>query len=56
MIALKMVLSKNRFIEYIKQIEDLFDELSNNLSTISIKKIRNIMGLPNNWRRLKTLK
>ena len=33
----------------------LFDELSKDLSTIPIRKIRNIMGIPNNWRRLKTL-
>lgn len=55
MIAFKMVLSKTRYNEYIKQIEDLFDELSKDLSTIPIRKIRNIMGIPNNWRRLKTL-
>ena len=55
MIAFKMVLSKTRYNEYIKQIEDLFDELSKDLSTIPIRKIRHIMGIPNNWRRLKTL-
>ena len=55
MIAFKMVLSKTRYNEYIKQIEDLFDELSKDLSTIPIRKIRKIMGIPNNWRRLKTL-
>lgn len=38
MIAFKMVLSKMRYNEYIKQIEDLFDELSKDLSTIPIRK------------------
>ena len=55
MVAFKMLLSDKRYIDYINQIESLFKELSSQLSTISIKKIRGVMGIPNNWRRLKTL-
>ena len=55
MVAFKMVLSKNRYNEYIEQIESLFDELSKELSTIPIKKIRKIMGVPTNWRSLKKI-
>lgn len=54
-IAFKMLLSKNRYNEYIERIEDLFDELSKDLSTIPIKKIKKIMGIPTNWRSLKKL-
>lgn len=55
MVAFKMILSKNRYNEYIEQIESLFDELSKELSTIPIKKIRKIMGVPTNWRSLKKI-
>lgn len=55
MIAFKMLLSNKRYKDYHKQIEDLFNRLDSQLSTISIKKIRGIMGIPNNWKRLKTL-
>lgn len=55
MVAFKMVLNKKRYTDYINQMETLFDELSIKLSSIPIKKIRNIMGIPGNWRRLKTL-
>ena len=55
MVAFKMLLSTQRYQTYHKQIESLFNELSNQLSTISTKKIRGKMGIPNNWRRLKTL-
>lgn len=55
MIAFKMLLSNKRYQDYHKQIEDLFNRLDSQLSTISIKKIRGIMGIPNNWKRLKTL-
>lgn len=55
MVAFKMLLPTQRYQTYHKQIESLFNELSNQLSTISTKKIRGKMGIPNNWRRLKTL-
>lgn len=55
MVAFKMLLSSKRYNCYFEQINSLLDELSSKLSTIPIRKIRSIMGLPNNWRRLKTL-
>lgn len=55
MVAFKMLLSKKRYQTYQKQIENLFNELDSQLSTIPIRKIRGIMGIPNNWRRLYTL-
>ena len=55
MVAFKMLLPTQRYQTYHKQIESLFNELSSQLSTISIKKIRGKMGIPDNWRRLKTL-
>lgn len=55
MIAFKMLLPTKRYQTYHNQIENLFNELDKQLSTISVRKIRGIMGIPNNWRRLKTL-
>ena len=53
--AFKMLLTNKRYADYIDQLETLFKELSLQLSTISIRKTRGIMGIPNNWKRLKTL-
>ena len=55
MVALKILFPNNRYQTYHEQLENLFNELDSRLSTIHIKKIRGIMGIPNNWRRLKTL-
>lgn len=55
MVALKILLPNNRYQTYHEQLENLFNELDSRLSTIHNKKIRGIMGIPNNWRRLKTL-
>ena len=55
MVAFKILLNDKRFSEYITQIEALLNELSSQLSTISLKTIRNIMGVPSNWKKLKTL-
>lgn len=55
MVAFKILLNDKRFLEYITQIEALLNELSSQLSTISLKTIRNIMGVPSNWKKLKTL-
>lgn len=54
-VAFKMLLSNNRYQTYHAQLQNLFNELDHQLSTISIRKIRGIMGIPNNWRRLKKL-
>lgn len=55
MVAFKMLLPDNRYQAYLTQIENLFTELEYHISTISLKKIRGFMGIPNNWRKLKTL-
>lgn len=55
MVALKMLLPDSRYQIYHRQIEGLFDELTSNLSTITVKKIQRIMGMPNNWKRLKKI-
>ena len=55
MVAFKMILTDKRYQAYHQQMEHLFSELDSHLSTISVKKIRGIMGIPNNWKRLKTL-
>lgn len=50
-----MLLSTKRYLAYHKQIEQLFEELTVKIRTIPISKIRNLMGLPNNWKRLENL-
>lgn len=55
MIAFKMLLCHKRYLTYHDQIDQLFMELDSQLTTISTRKIRSIMGIPNNWKRLKTL-
>lgn len=55
-IALKLLLSPQCFDKYFSQLENLLEELSAQLHTIPVSKIKNIMGFPNNWQRIKTLK
>lgn len=55
MVSFKMLLPNTRYQMYQNQMEKLFDELSCNLSSISVKQIRVMMGIPNNWKRLRTL-
>lgn len=55
MVAFKMLLPSKRYHFYHDQIEQLIDKLASGLNTISVTKIRKIMGLPNNWKRLKVL-
>ena len=55
MAAFKMLLNNKRYTAYQSQIEGLFDELSRCLTTIPASRIRNMMGMPNNWRRLGSL-
>lgn len=55
MAAFKMLLNNKRYTAYQSQIEGLFDELSRRLTTIPTGRIRNMMGMPNNWRRLGSL-
>ena len=47
----------NNYFNYFRIINNtIFNELSSKLTTIPISKIRSIMGFPNNWKRLKTLR
>lgn len=55
-IAFKMLLSNKDFTDYISKFEILYSHTSSQIKSISMNKIRGIMGLPNNWRRLKSLK
>ena len=55
LVALKMLLPDSRYQIYHRQIEGLFDELTSNLSTINVKKIKRIMGMHKNWKRLKKI-
>lgn len=55
MITFKMLLPTGRYNEYHSQIENLFQELSSQLFSIPLRQIRGIMGVPSNWRRLKSL-
>lgn len=55
MVAFKMLLSNKHYQTYQNELEKLFDVLDAQLTTITIRKIRGIMGLPNNWSRLRTL-
>lgn len=56
MIVFKMLLNTREYNIYQKKIEVLLEELTGTLTTISVKKIQRIMGFPNNWRYLKTMK
>ena len=55
MITFKRLLPKQDFANYYMELNELFDDLDHQIHTISTNKIRNIMGFPNNWRRLITL-
>lgn len=54
-IAFKLLLSKKEFLVYFKKVDALLEELNSQLSTIGIKKIRDIMDLPNTWKKISTL-
>lgn len=56
MVAFKMLLSKKDYKEYQRKIVDLFNELETGLVVISSRKIRDIMGIPHNWKRLENLR
>lgn len=55
MVTFKVLLSKREYATYISSFCSLFGCLTNQLHTIPPSKIRNIMGLPQNWRKLKSL-
>jgi abortive infection bacteriophage resistance protein len=54
-VAFKMLLSQREYALFQTSLEELLNKLSKELSTINISKIRNLMGFPSNWTRLKTL-
>lgn len=55
MITFKLLLSDIAYREYQQKIEAILNELSSRFKSIPLKKIRGIMGLPNNWKRLESL-
>lgn len=55
MVTFKLLLSDIEYKEYHKKIEVIINELSSQLKSIPLKKIRGIMGLPANWRKLQNL-
>lgn len=55
MITFKLLLSDIEYKEYQQKVETILSELSSRLRSIPLKKIRGIMGLPNNWKRLQSL-
>ena len=55
MIAFKLLLSDTEYREYHTKLETILNELSSQLKSIPLKKIRGIMGLPANWRKLRNL-
>ena len=56
MTVFKLLLPADRYSEYQNRLESLIIHLGTQLTVISWKSIRNMMGMPNNWRRLDTLK
>lgn len=55
MITFKLLMSDMDYKEYHQNLELIINELSSQLKSIPLKKIRRIMGLPTNWRRLQDL-
>ena len=55
MVTFKLLLSDIEYKEYHQKIEVIINELSSQLKSIPLKKIRGIMGLPANWRKLQNL-
>ncbi len=54
-VAFKMILPNNRYSNYIKEINSLFNELSHSLNSINFSKVRKSMGIPHNWLRIDKL-
>lgn len=55
MTVFKILLPKSRFRLYQEQLEGLQRQLDVHLKVISSKKIRYMMGMPSNWKKLKVL-
>jgi len=54
-IIMKQVLKYEDFLNMTLELERIIDNLEYNLKTISIDKILNIMGFPENWKELSTI-
>lgn len=55
MTVFKLLLPRNRYCNYHDQLDILLKELNSQLKVIPSKVIRNMMGMPKNWTRLKGL-
>lgn len=55
MTIFKILLPRNRYSNYHDQLDALLKELNSRLKVIPSKVIRNMMGIPVSWRRLKGL-
>lgn len=55
MTIFKILLPRNRYYNYHDQLDILLKGLNSQLKVIPPKTIRNMMGIPENWRRLKGL-
>lgn len=55
MVSFKMLLTKQRYNAYQERFESLLKELSSRLKTVPISKVRTLMGIPNNWKKLDKL-
>lgn len=54
-VAFKFLLTAREYSEYQNKLDILFEELKSQLTTISIKKIRDIMDMPSNWKKIEML-
>lgn len=55
MVTLKALLPKKDYTCFFDTFSCLYEHLAKQLHTIPLSKVRNCMGLPQNWRRLKDL-
>ena len=55
MVTLKALLPKKDYTCFFDAFSCLYEHLAKQLHTIPLSKVRNCMGLPQNWRRLKDL-
>lgn len=55
-LIMKQLLKHNEFYDMTMEIEKILDNLAYNLHTISIDKVMNRMGFPENWKDLATIK
>ncbi len=56
LIAFKMIMSQEEFAAFLDKVGKLLDELATRITTITIKRIRDSMDMPSNWKKLNSLK